>query len=1367
MQIEESRNGRGLYVSLAVLGTVIAFALVTCLNGPETASAQTRTKGIFTRTESFQPGIENYDIRTAKHDAAVESLLSFRASAGVTAFSVADGRDEFVRAENSLRARVPNLRVSYNKDLHIPEVISPDVWKSRIESLAGPTGVARAESLRNFVRENNGLVGLNDPQADSLKVTADYMNPSGNMGFAHLEQRINGVPVFRGEIKAGFRKDGSLFRVVNNLAPGLDYSGVSKDFGEPLDAVKAAARYISYDLQAPDVVMNAAASDGLKTVFGEGDWATTAEKMYFPIEYGVARPAWRVLIWQPVNAYYVIVDAETGTMLWRKNITQDQTQSATYEVYINPNSMVNSADSPAPLKPGPTDPTLGTQGALITRTNVSLIGNEGDLSFNNNGWITDGANGGAGFTDGNNVQAGVDLVAPNGVDAPVSGVSRAFSSAWNPPPGNPGPGDDVTTQQARDGAVIQMFYVMNRYHDALYKLGFTEKAGNFQQDNFGRGGLGADRISAEGQDSSGTNNANFSTPADGGRGRMQMYRFTGTTPQRDGTTDVDIIFHEATHGTSNRLHGNSSGLSTNLSGAMGEGWSDFYAFALLSSPTDPVNAVYAGGGYVLLGGFGVIGSQNYYYGIRRFPKAVISFTGGPNNRPHNPLTFADIDSTQANTTDGAFPAMAGPHISTSADQVHAAGEVWSSALWEVRALMIQRLGGAAGNLRALQVVTDGMKLAPLGPDFLDERDAIIAAAAAASAAPEASADVQDVWEGFRRRGMGFSAAIITPGSGGNTARVTEAFDSPNVVVADSGFAVSDSPGDNDSYPEPGEQVLVTVPVTNATGNTVTSVTVTLPGGSPFNYGDIPDGATVTNVIPYAMSGSATCGGVLSLNIHIDGSAGARDETRTVLLGAPNEQESESFDGVTAPALPAGWTAASTGPGVAFVTKTGTADTAPNSVFAPNTGAAGGNSGSTITSKTYAIAADSGIVRFRNWFNTEDGWDGGVLEISINGGGFQDIKAAGGGFLEGGYTGVLGANQNPLDNRMAWTGNSGGYITTTAWLPASANGANVQFRWRFGEDTNTSNVGWNVDTINVTKSFTCDVAGGSTAPMDFDGDGKTDVSIFRANPSAVLDNAAPEGSSSQWWIYRSQSQSPLGLAFGSPTDVLTPGDFTGDGKTDVAFFRPSDSSWYVLRSEDMTFFAFPFGAAGDIPAPGDFDGDGTTDPAVFRPSNGTWFIIGSTAGSIAVPFGLNGDKPTVADYDGDGKDDVAVYRPSGNEWWQLRSTAGVIGYAFGAAGDQTVVGDYTGDGKADVAFFRPSDASWYVIRSEDSSFYAFPWGASTDIPAPGDYDGDGKSDAAVFRPSNGTWFIFGSTAGSIAVPFGLNGDTPVPHAYVQN
>ncbi len=283
-------------------------------------------------------------------------------------------------------------------------------------------------------------------------------------------------------------------------------------------------------------------------------------------------------------------------------------------------------------------------------------------------------------------------------------------------------------------------------------------------------------------------------------------------------------------------------------------------------------------------------------------------------------------------------------------------------------------------------------------------------------------------------------------------------------------------------------------------------------------------------------------------------------------------------------------------------------------------------------------------------------------------------------------------------------------------------------------------------------------GGSVGPFDFDGDSKTDLSIFRPNSQPAA----------QWWFLRSSDHETRGLQFGNAEDIPGAADFTGDGKTDIAFWRPSTGQWFILRSEDDSFYAFLFGGTGDIPAPGDFDGDGKADPAVYRPSAGRWFILRSSdSGVSAVPFGVAEDKPTVADFDGDGKDDVAVYRPSVNQWWQLRSTAGVLGIQFGTAGDRTAIGDYTGDGKADVAFFRPSSGEWYVIRSEDNSFFAFPWGFGTDLPVPGDYDGDGLTDAAVWRESNATWYINGSTSGAQFIAFGSAGDVPLPTSVSAN
>jgi hypothetical protein len=273
------------------------------------------------------------------------------------------------------------------------------------------------------------------------------------------------------------------------------------------------------------------------------------------------------------------------------------------------------------------------------------------------------------------------------------------------------------------------------------------------------------------------------------------------------------------------------------------------------------------------------------------------------------------------------------------------------------------------------------------------------------------------------------------------------------------------------------------------------------------------------------------------------------------------------------------------------------------------------------------------------------------------------------------------------------------------------------------------------------------------PFDFDGDGKTDLSIFR--PSA-----------GEWWYQQSSNNTVSAAQFGTSTDRITPGDFTGDGKTDLAVFRPSTGEWFVLRSEDSSFYSFPFGTNGDIPVVKDFDADNKADAAVFRPSNSTWYINKSTGGSQITQFGASGDVPVAADYDADGKADIAIYRPTTGEWWLNRTTAGNITFQFGNASDKTVQGDYTGDGKADVALFRPSTGEWFVLRSEDQSYYSFQFGTSTDVPTPGDYDGDNKFDAAVFRPSGSTWYVNRSTAGTLIQAFGIAGDKPVPNAFVQ-
>jgi uncharacterized delta-60 repeat protein len=282
-----------------------------------------------------------------------------------------------------------------------------------------------------------------------------------------------------------------------------------------------------------------------------------------------------------------------------------------------------------------------------------------------------------------------------------------------------------------------------------------------------------------------------------------------------------------------------------------------------------------------------------------------------------------------------------------------------------------------------------------------------------------------------------------------------------------------------------------------------------------------------------------------------------------------------------------------------------------------------------------------------------------------------------------------------------------------------------------------------------------------ALFDYDGDGKSDLSVFRPSAGA-------------WYIARPTgipSQNFDAVQFGASGDLIVPADYDGDGKTDVAVWRPSDGTWYLLQSS-AGFRAAQFGANGDIPVPGDFDGDGKANLAVFRPSTESWYIARPTGipaqNFETVLFGANGDKPIAgADFDGDGKADVAMFRPSTGDWYRLNSSNGqFVGVHFGTAEDKPVAADYDGDRKTDLAVWRPSDGVWYRINSGTDTFTATQFGIAADKPVPADYDGDGKTDLGVFRPSDGVWYLLKSTSGFAAAQFGASGDVPTPNAFVR-
>ncbi len=344
-------------------------------------------------------------------------------------------------------------------------------------------------------------------------------------------------------------------------------------------------------------------------------------------------------------------------------------------------------------------------------------------------------------TEGNNVHAYTDTNGDNNPDpgsSPDGGAGLLFDFAFDPsqPPPN------GTNPQA---AVVNLFYWTNVAHDILYRHGFSEASGNYQANNYGNGGLGDDSLRAEAQDGSGTNGGNFTTPPDGAQPRMQMFRWTITTPHRDGAFDAGIVVHEYGHGWSNRLTGGPSNVSClQNSEQMGEGWSDYLALVLTAQITDTRTTNRPIGTYLL-------GQPPTGAGFRPHP-----YTTDMAVNPH----------TYAHTPTAAVP--------------HGVGAIWAAMLWEMYWNLVDthgfnpdlaQDGTTGGNNLALRLVSDGLKIQPCSPGFVDGRNAILAADMALTG----GANQCLIWQGFAKRGLGFSAS---QGSANSNADNVAAFDMP-------------------------------------------------------------------------------------------------------------------------------------------------------------------------------------------------------------------------------------------------------------------------------------------------------------------------------------------------------------------------------------------------------------------------------------------------------------------------------------------------------------------------------------------------------------------------------------------------------------
>jgi CSLREA domain-containing protein len=274
--------------------------------------------------------------------------------------------------------------------------------------------------------------------------------------------------------------------------------------------------------------------------------------------------------------------------------------------------------------------------------------------------------------------------------------------------------------------------------------------------------------------------------------------------------------------------------------------------------------------------------------------------------------------------------------------------------------------------------------------------------------------------------------------------------------------------------------------------------------------------------------------------------------------------------------------------------------------------------------------------------------------------------------------------------------------------------------------------------------------GVGAPADFDGDDKTDISVYQTNTG-------------NWFYVRSNFGFGQHLSFGGANFLPVPGDYDGDNKTDDAVYDTTNGNWFIAQSTAGFKIHPAFGGTGFIPVPADYDGDGKTDLGVYQVNTGHWFFVRSTLGfGQHLAFGGPGFVPVPGDHDGDGKTDTAVYDTTIGNWFIAQSTAGFkVHPSFGGAGFIPVPGDYDNDGKMDVAVYQKSTGHWFMVGSTDGFMQHLSFGGSGFTPVPGDYDGDGQTDTAVYDTTNGNWFIAQSLAGFRIDPsFGGSGFVPV-------
>ena len=779
-----------------------------------------------------------------------------------------------------LKQALPGVQVSYDSVVGSARFVrrTTGFLTQAPAGSQGPTAAAVApgdpESIvRAFLQSHAEALGHGGAVLDQARRVRDTVSPHSGLRTVVWQQELAGLPVFEADLIANLTARGELVSLSSRM---LAEPVAAADAGTP----NWVARIGQPPVGAVDALGKAAADLGLS--LSPADWTDTGRvtdegfkrylvrgriglvrAVWLPLDGQTLRLAWEVHLPKPGTPehYQLVVDAETGEV-WLRRQTTFFISDASYRVY--------TSDSPSPFTPGWPTPNAAqppyTNRVLVT---ISAL----DVTASPNGWINDGDN----ETRGNNADCFLDRdfdFQPDG-PRPQGNPPRVFDFPL-----------DLTQEPIAytNASIVQMFYWLNWYHDRMYQLGFTESAGNFQEDNFGRGGQGGDSLIGyvqSGADAGFFNNAFFIPAPDGVNGQIAMFLWNFPTPDRDGSLDAEVIIHEATHGLTTRLVGGGNGMTALQSRGLGEGWSDFYPLALLSEPGDNLDAVYPFGGYVTYQLAGL--RENYYFGIRRYPYST--------DMTKNPLTFKDIDPNQISPHPGVPRSPIWPFDPQEASEVHNQGEVWCAMLWDVRANLIRK-HGYAGNELMLQLVTDGLKLCPPNPNFIEARDAIILADLVATG----GANARELWTGFAKRGLGFSAR--SPDSR-TTVGVVEAYDTPGLTVVGSIVAGGNGNGMVDNN-ECNDLYLLVANFNNFTATRVRArVSTTTPGVGlglrESDYPDLPSLGVGTNRVAFQLSTAPylVCGTPIVLEVVLE--SDQETVTNTVSLNTGLMGQVRRFD----------------------------------------------------------------------------------------------------------------------------------------------------------------------------------------------------------------------------------------------------------------------------------------------------------------------------------------------------------------------------------------------------------------------------------------------------------------------------------------